>query len=52
MQAYRLLEVDLVVKYAQIFNFLQNGRVGVEQRSVERHHGSVCMRQIVFRENH
>lgn len=38
--AYRLLEVDLIVKDAQVSNFLQSGIVAFEQRRVERRHGS------------
>lgn len=50
LQAHRLLEVDLIVKYPQVFDFLQNRRVVIKQRSVERHHGSLCARQIMFRQ--
>lgn len=40
LQAHRLLEVDLIVKYPQVFDFFLNRRVDIKQRSVERHHGS------------
>lgn len=48
--AYRLLEIDLVVKYAQVLNFLQSGSVEVKQRSVQRRHSSSRTRQNIFRQ--
>lgn len=48
--AYRLLEVDLIVKDAQVSHFLQSGIVDFEQRRVERRHGSARTRRDKFRQ--